>query len=355
MHRTHLKVLGGALGLLLTALLISTVFYRWNLGGDAPLLVPRFSVREFFRDLPGHLDWLVPFALLTASLIPLRAIQWQRTLSRKVPFAERYHLVAIGAFTHNALPGKVGDVFRAFLMSRSQRIPFVRSLGSVAVCKLLEFAALVSVAALSLLGPVGDLLAQFAVALRSAALGCLALVAAVVLLAHFAAPLARALKRRHRLPKLQRFLYEVGEGLGTARSFRGMALALLFSYPPVIASALAYGSGLAGMGLPHGLFAGAVVLGAIALGQTTPGLPVGMGVYYFVTSWMARKLGAAPQEAAAYAALTHVTTLLTNIIVGGLSVWKRGLGWRELIRRTRRAREEARQVEREAEVPEGAT
>lgn len=354
MHRTHLKVLGGALGLLLTALLISTVFFRWNLGGQ-PLLVPRFSGRDFFRDLPGHLDWLVPFALLTASLIPLRAIQWQRTLSRKVPFTERYHLVAIGAFTHNALPGKLGDVFRSFLMSRSQRIPFVRALGSVAVCKLLEFSALVSVAALSLLGPVGDLLAQFEVALRSAALGCFVLVIAVVLLAHFAAPLALALKRRHRMPKLQLFLYEVAEGLGTARSFRGMAVALLFSFPPVLASASAYGSALSGMGLQYGMFAGAVVLGAIALGQSTPGLPVGMGVYYFVTSWMARKLGAAPQDAAAYAALTHLTTLLTNIGVGAISVWKRRLGWRELIRRTRRAREEVRQVEREVEIPDSVT
>jgi hypothetical protein len=112
---------------------------------------------------------------------------------------------------------------------------------------------------------------------------------------------------------------------------------------------------MAGMGLRHGLFAGAVVLGAIAVGQSTPGLPVGMGVYYFVTSWMARKLGAAPQDAAAYAALTHVTTLLTNIGVGAISVWKRGLGLRELIRRTRRAREEVRQVEREVEMPESAT
>jgi hypothetical protein len=339
MRRTHLKVLGGAVGLVLTSILISTAFFRWNLAGHGPLLIPRFSLQEFVQDLPGHLDWLVPFALLTASVIPLRAVQWQRTLARKVPFAERYHIVAIGAFTHNALPGKLGDVFRSFLMSRSQQIPFVRSLGSVAVCKLLEFSALVSLAALSLLGPVGDLLSQFAVALRSAAIGCLALVAAVVLLAHFAAPLATALKHRYRMPKLQLFLYEVSEGLGTARSFRGMAVALLFSFPPVLASALAYGSGLAGMGLRHGIFAGAVILGAIALGQSTPGLPVGMGVYYFVTSWMARKLGAAPQDAAAYATLTHLTTLLTNLGVGGLSVWKRRLGWRELIQHVERAAE----------------
>jgi glycosyltransferase 2 family protein len=348
--RTHLKVLGGAVGLLLTSILVSTAFFSWNLGGGGPLLTPRFSTGDFVRDLPGHLPWLLLFMLLAASMIPLRAVQWQFTLAPKVPFIERYHIVAIGAFTHNALPGKLGDAFRAFLMSRGQDIPFLQSLGSVAVCKLLEFCALVSLAALSLLGPVGDLLAQFAVALRTAAIACLGLVTGVVLLAHFAEPLAEALNRRHRLPRVQLFFREVSAGLGTARSFRGMAVALLFSFPPVLANALAYGSGLAGIGLEEALFAGPVILGAISLGQSTPGIPVGMGVYYFVTSWMARKLGAPPEDAAAYATLTHLSTLLTNLTVGGISVWMKRLGWRELIRRTRRARDEIRHVEKEAEV-----
>ena len=349
--KTHLKVLGGILGVCLTAVLISSVFFHWNLSGKAPLLTPRFSFAKFIHDLPHHVPWLLAFMALSASLIPLRAVQWQRTLSKRVPFKERYHTVAIGAFTHNALPGKLGDIIRSFLLSRSQNIPFVRSLGSVAVCKLLEFAALVLVASLSLLGPVGDALVQFAGALRTASILCVALVVAVVLLAHFSSPLARMLSRRGKLPRVQAFLVEVALGLGTARSFRGMLMALLFSLPPVLANASAYGVGLAGMGLNGGFFAGAVILGAIALGQSTPGLPVGMGVYYFVTSWMARKLGASPEDAAAYSTLTHLATLSTQLAVGGISVWVRRMGWRELIRKTKRAREEVRQVADQVETP----
>ncbi len=349
--KANLKVLFAVVGMILTVALMSTAFFRWNLGGgDAPLLTPRFPLGEFFRELPSHLDWLLLFILLSASMIPLRAVLWQKTLLQKVPFKERYHLVAIGAFAHNALPGKLGDVIRAFLLSRSQKMPFVRSLGSVAVSKLLEFVALIGVAALSLIGPVGDALDRFAPALRGAALACLGLVALVVLLAHFAQPLARWLHDKHRLPKAQGFLHEVSEGLGTARSFRGMFLALLFAFPPVLANALAYGVGLWGMGLPGGLFAGAVILGAIALGQSTPGLPVGMGVYYFVTSWMARQLGATPEQAAAYATLTHLATLGTQLAVGGISVWVRRIGFKELMSRGRKAREEARHVADDAEA-----
>ncbi len=341
--KVSVKLLLAVVGAIATVVLMSTAFFRWSFEPGQPLLTQRFPLGQFVRDLPQHFGWLLLFVLLSASMIPLRAVLWQRTLGQKVPFKERYHLVAIGAFAHNALPGKLGDVIRAFLLSRSQKMPFVRSLGSVAVTKLLEFAALIAVAALSLVSPLGGALEQFTPALRGAAIACIALVVLVVVLAHWSAPLAHWLRRKHRLPKAQVFLDEVAEGLGAARSFRGLTVALLFAFPPVLANALAYGVGLWGMDLPGGLMAGALVLGAIALGQSAPGLPVGMGVYYFVTSWMARQLGATPEQGAAYATLTHLATLGTQLAVGGISLWVRRIGFKELIRGGRRARQRARE------------
>jgi glycosyltransferase 2 family protein len=349
--RTLLKVLLGVLGVLISVVLISTVFYRWELGGPGPLLVPRFPLGEFFRELPDHLPWLIPFLLLSASVIPLRALQWQRALQRRVPFKERYHLVAIGAFTHNTLPGKLGDVIRSFLMSRTQRLPFLHCLGSVAVCKLLEFAALMLLVAASFLGPFAETMAQFETALKVAVSLCIGLVALVVLLAHYSIPLARALHRRHRLPRAQNLLQHVGDGLGTARSFRGMAVALLFSVGPVLAPALAYGLALRGLGISGGLFAGAVVLGAIALGQALPGVPAGLGLYYFVTSWVARSLGASEADAAAFSTLTHLGTVFSQISVGAVSVFLRKIRLRDLRRGGSLAREAAHHVAHEAVEP----
>lgn len=350
--RTVLKVLAGLVGAVLSVLLVSTAFFRWNLGGDGPWLIPRFSFSKFFRDLPGHLRWLVPFALLSASIIPLRAAQWGRTLRKHVPYKERYHLVAIGAFTHNALPGKLGDVIRSFLMSRTQRIPFVQTLGSVAVGKLLEFLALMLLVASSFLGPFAETMSHYAGALRVAVALCVGLVVLVVLLAHYAHDIADWLHRKHnRLPRVQTFLQHTWEGLGTARSFRGMAVALLFSIGPVLAPALGYGLGLQGMGIRGGLFAGAVVLGAIALGQSAPGVPAGMGLYYFVTSWAARSLGAAEEDAAAYATLTHLATVLTQVAVGAVSVHVRKLRLRDLRKGGALARDAAHHVTHDALEP----
>ncbi len=345
-----LKALIAVVGAVLTVLLVSTAFVQWRFSGPGPLITPRFPLRAFFADLPGNLRWLIPFAMLTALMIPARAIQWQRALKHPVAFKERYHLVAIGGFCNNAIPGKLGDVIRAFLLARSRRIPFVEALGSVAVCKLLEFAALMLLVAVSFLGPFGATMSRFAAATRAAVAACLGLVALVVLLAHHSHRLSAWLERRGQFPKVQMFLVNVGEGLGTARSLRGMARLLAFSVPPVLAPAIGYGLGLSGLGIEGGVFAGAVVLGAIALGQSAIGVPAGTGIYYFVTSWSARSLGATEAEAAAYAALTHLGTIATQLAVGGISVWARKIKLSELRqRKDLAARAVERVVEREIE------
>jgi hypothetical protein len=345
-----LKALAGALGAALTVLLVSTVFVRWRFSGPGPLVSARFPIGEFVGNLPRHLPWLVPFAALTALVVPARALQWQRALRRRVPFMERYHLVAIGGFCNNALPGKLGDVIRSFLLARSWGIPFVEALGSVAVCKLLEFVALMLLVAASFLGPFGATMSRFAAATRVSVVVCLGLVSVVVLLAHHAHPLSAWLERRGRFPKVQMFLVNVGEGLGTARSLRGMAKLLLFSVAPVLAPAIGYGLGLSGLGIREGLFAGPVVLGAIALGQSAIGVPAGTGIYYFVTSWSARSLGATEAQAAAYAALTHLGTIATQLAVGAISVWARKIKLGDLRRRKDLAADAVEEVvEREAE------
>lgn len=345
------KALLAVFGLVLSVVLLSTAFFKWNLGGAGPLLQPRFPLGAFVRDLPGHLVWLVPFMLLQASLIPLRAVQWQRTLRRPVPFKERYHLVAIGAFVHNALPGKLGEIMRSFLLSRTQRIPFLRCLGTVGVCKLMEFAALMLLVTLSLLGPFGQTLSRFQGELKVAVSLCVGLVALVVLLAHWSGPLAFALHKRHKLPRVEGFLHHVSEGLGTARSFTGMAKVFVFSVAPVMASALAYGLALHGIGISGGLFAGAVVLGAISLGQSLPGVPAGMGIYYFVTSWAARSLGASAEDAAAFSTLTHLGTVISQVAVGGISVHLRKIRIRDLRKGGSLAREAATHVAHDAVEP----
>lgn len=345
-----LKSLLAVLGVAISAVLLSTVFFQWSFEGPGPLLTPRFSLENFARDLPRHLTWMVPFILLSAAIIPLRAVQWQRALPKPVPLKERYHFVAIGAFANNTIPGKLGDVVRAFLLARTQKIPFISSIGSIAVCKILETAALMVLVSACLLGPFGETTQQFRSALQVAVPALLGLVVLVIVLAHHAPNLAASLHRRGRMHRTQEVLISIGQGLGAARSFRGMFLLLLFSIGPVVAPALGYGLGLRGMGIPGGVWAGPIVLGAIALGQTAIGVPAGLGIYYFVTSWTARNLGASPEDAAAFAVLTHLSTITAQLGVGAFSVWKRKLRLSELRQHGKQATRELKHVPADADA-----
>lgn len=338
-------------GAIITILLGSTAFFDWHFGDAQPLLTPRFSVREFGAALTSNLGWLVAFFVLSAAMLPLRAVQWQKTLQPHTPFSERWHFVNVGAAVHNLLPGNLGDVTRAFLLARTQKLPFLVGLGSVAVCKLLELAALLILTAIALTLPFWERIPQVIHVLRVGAWVCVGLVLLVILLARFSRPLANRLSARKRLPRVRRVLLEIDEGLGTARSFRGMAVALLFSFPPNLAAAFAYGLGLQAMGISHGLLAGTMVLALIALGKGTPGLPTGPGMYFLVVSWAARELGATAQEAAAYALLTNVATGLSHWVPGMVSLAIRRIRWSELKRQTSLAAEAARSVREQAPRP----
>jgi uncharacterized membrane protein YbhN (UPF0104 family) len=322
------KWLATVLGVLLTAAMVASAFFE--LQPHAPWLLPRFSGAAFLAQLPRQWPWLLGFSLLSLAVLPLRALQWQSALRKRVSFSERYHVVAMGALVHNAVPGKLGDIFRALLLSRRHGMPFAEVLGSVVVCKLLELAALLALVALSFAGPFGRSLAPFEGGARWALMLCVCGLLGAWLLAVRAEPMAGWLESRDRAPRLRTLLRQVGAGFSAARSPRSFGRALGLSVGPVVAAALAYGVGLSGLGVPGGVAAGAVVLGAIALGQATPGMPVGLGLYYLVTSWAARALGAAAEDAALFAVLTHSATVLTQVAAGAVSLRVRRFRWAEL-------------------------
>lgn len=343
------RAAAGVAGLVLSTVLMGTAFFKPRIVDGALSLTPRFTIGAWIHDLPSHLPWVAAFALLTASIIPLRALQWRFTLGERAPaFGQRYHAVAIGAFFHNAIPGKLGEFVRAFILARRHKLPFFECLGSVLLCKLLELGALVTLVAIALAGPLGGATPTLSTALFIAVGLCVALAAVAILGARHAVPLAKHLERRNKLPRLRMALLHMGNGLHATRSPRRLGLGLLASLGPVLAPAIAYGVALQALGVKNGLFAGGIVLGAISLGQLTPGLPVGMGMYYLTTSWAARSLGATPAQAAAFAALTHVATFTTQLLVGAISLAIHRIKPRELLRE----REAAMSLESMAAIPE---
>jgi hypothetical protein len=316
-QRKAFRIAGAILGTLVSVLVITAIFVRvgWNHGLE---LDWRLSPLELARSVPGQLHWLVPFAGLTALMLVARAVQWQAALRPRVPLAARYHLVAIGALVHNTIPGKLGDVTRAYLLGRERQLPFVESVGAVAACKLFEFFWLVGLAVAALAFSPG--LAEFSPALRIASASCGALVGLALCAGRFAPHFAA----RVRCPKVRKVIESIGHAFSRTRSAGSLARLVVLSALPVLCSATAYGLGLSGIGVARGLWLGPVVVGAIALGQSLLLVPAGTGLYYVATTFVAHKLGASSSQAVIFAACTHLATLFPQLLLGALSLWRRG-------------------------------
>lgn len=327
-RRAHAVAL--AVGVVAGAVLVGLVFFRVRLEGGLSVS-PRFDLGRFVRHLPRHGRWLAGFALLAASLAAWRALVWRLVMRPSAPYADAYHATAMGALVHNTIPGKLGPLAAAWLLARSARRPFAPLLSSQLLAKLLEMGALVGVGAVAA-AVLGEQAAVGRVALAGAAV-FLALAGGAVAIG-WAAPGAGQ-RLGARLPRAGAFVGAVGDGLRNAGSPARLAVAGACALGPALTAAASYAVPLASFGIERPLAGGAVVVAVITFGQLTPGLPVGTGVYWALSSWAARRLGASAEDAAALAILTHAGMVVSQLAVGGISALARRGALRELLRRRR--------------------
>lgn len=307
-------------GAALTGGLIGSAFYRPSFDGGFHI-VERFPVDEWFAALPSHLPWLLVFAIFSASVVPLRAWKWGYLLGKDRPrYADRYHSVAFGLLAQNVIPGKMGEPVRAYSLSRFSGLPFFRTLGTIAICKLSDLFALVLLVLISPAGPIFGAAEGLRGGLVGVGAAVPVLVALLVVVALHAPRLAGWLEARNRAPRLSRTIRHLAEGIRGATP-KGVAKHVGATVVAIASVGFGYTVALHGTGVENvGLLSGVVVLAAITLGQAPPGVPAGLGMYYLSCSWAARMLGASAEQAATIAVLTHLGTVVSHAGVGLASV-----------------------------------
>ena len=310
------RILTAIAGIALTAGLIGSAFFRPSFEGGFHL-VERFPLAEWFAALPSHLPWLFVFALFSASVVPLRAWKWGYLLGRDRPrYPDRYHSVAFGLLAQNVIPGKMGEPVRAYSLSRFSGIPFFKTLGTIAICKLSDLVALVLLVTISPAGPIFGAADGLRGGLVGVAVAVPILVMLLVVVALHAPTLAGLLERRNKAPRLSRTIRHLAEGIRGATP-KGVLKHVLATHVAILSVSLGYTVALFGVGVEGvGILSGVVLLAAITLGQAPPGVPAGLGMYYLSCSWAARMLGATGEQAATIAVLTHLATVVSHAGVG---------------------------------------
>ncbi|WP_373048943.1 lysylphosphatidylglycerol synthase transmembrane domain-containing protein [Vulgatibacter sp.] len=320
----------------LTAILIGSAFFKPVFAGGFRI-EPRFPIGQWFADLPSHLWWVLVFAIFTASMAPLRAWRWGFVLPRPKPhYEDRYHAVAIGLLANNAVPGKLGEAIRSmsltrFSEQRGRAIPFAQSLGTVLVCKLIDVIALLTLVSLSPSGPFFGATTSLKGGFVGVVIVLPVLIALLFLTARYAPKIADWLHAKGRSPKLENTLRELAVGVAASGSLLHVGKAFGATLIAIGAVATGYTFAMYGVGMEPGVTAGIVMLAAVTLGQSPPGVPAGLGVYYLAATWSARLLGATAEQAATLAVLTHLTTVLTHMSVGGVSLFVRKVRLRDFL------------------------
>jgi glycosyltransferase 2 family protein len=289
---------------------------------------------------------MVLAAALATGTFPLRAIRWRPILdpvAPKLPYGKLWRATAIGMMINNVVPARVGEVARAFALSRSApQVPFSASLASLVVDRLLDAIMIFGLMFAAMLSPAfpqgaqisGRSVASYAIFGVTVTLIGLAAMYLFILFPARVLALWDAMTRRLS-PKIavrgRELLVSLASGLSVLRSPRRFAVVLWWTLAHWLLNALAFWVGFraAGMDLP---FSAALFLqGIIAIGVAVPQAPGFFGVFEnFARLGLAGIYGVSADAAVSWAIGYHLLSFIPITLIGAWCFVRAGLSIGEL-------------------------
>ena len=302
-------------GVIISLLLIATIFYfvDWN---------------RFLAALRSANYAILAVAIVLGfAWLGIRAIVWRTLLRERVPYSKVFHSLNEGYLLNNFLPFRLGELGRAFLLSRKSDLSFVEILPTIVIERSMD---LVFSAAL--------LLGALPFVVGAAGAGRIAIILGVVVLIGiaFLYILARndvwALDTFHKLsarwPALQRFggnlLESFLTGLGVltdgwlfARFMFWMALNWGMAAVSYYLTILAF--------FPQAHFTwGMFGLGAAAFGGAVPSAPGAIGTFEGAFGGALTLLTHDQSTSLAVALTARFVNYLTSLTLGGYALSREG-------------------------------
>jgi uncharacterized protein (TIRG00374 family) len=293
--------------------------------GAATLLAWRVDFHDVTTALrAANVAWLVPAFVLFILMFMLRAWRWSVLLGR-TPFWATWHANVIGYFFNITLPLRLGEIARAYVISKSSPVTMPRALSAVFAERLIDLASVVL-----LFSWFARLIPMRASFTRAATVGSAAVVICVfigVLVVIKGEHVERRLPARLRAP-----FHQIREGLRTLGSMKTIAQTLVLTIA-VWVFTIGIGAACLKAFLPSDqdiTRAGLVVVIA-NLGGALPSAPGGLGVVQgFATSALVVPFGVDESRALAFVLVWTLAPQLSLVLLGFLSIGRVGLSFREI-------------------------
>lgn len=268
--------------------------------------------------------WIAATMPLIMLAVVIRCWRWQLLFlpHDRVRLWSTITSTLIGYMFNSVLPGRVGELARASLISRTDSVSTSRAVGTIFVEKILDILALlVMLGALTAIMPLPSLVTSGGVA-AAIAFGAVAIVFFV--LSNCRAPFVRWAERfLDHLPVLRRvqpsrvadMVLGAADGL---RDPRRLAAQIVVSLVLWATAALTVVVTMQAFHLNVPWTVGALVLVATNLGMTVPSAPASVGVYHWLVVVVMTFFGVDEAAALAFAFVVHALAFGSFVIVGAL-------------------------------------
>lgn len=304
-------------------------------------------------DLPALVEILsdasIPMLLLVIPFLAcsylFRIARWKVLLApvSEVSFGQITGPLLTGFAVNSLLPGRVGELLRALMLSRKSRIPRASCFATVVLARLFDGLTLTAFTLGLLLTGWNSMGETTRLGLIGAGLLYIGVLAGLVSLRIWSEKAARAMSAPVKLlssklgDRLQSLLLSFSRGLAVLQSGRevvtvaalsaGVWLSLVVSVVPAFAS----------LGLSLRWSYPFLVLVLAAFGMLIP-TPAGTGtVHYAIGVVMPTMTAIGPTDAKALAIVFHATQFLPIIVAGLLGAAREGVGARDMERMAERA------------------
>ncbi len=270
---------------------------------------------------------LLALATLVLTLV-FRSLRWQVLLGGGVSLGRCWSVLNIGYLVNTALPLRIGEVARAYLISRGHKFSGSHALASVALERILDALSVVVLLGLGL--PYVHSSDLFVSAGRVTALigvgGLVAMFAAAIwpgLVQRLGDPvIARVFGRSG--PRWSRRLADALAGLSSLREPRRLILVLLWTAAIWVCAIGTIYCGARAILPAVPLSTAVFVLAALGLGVAVPSSPGQIGVYEWTARTAFALTGVGESQGLPIGIIMHVINLLPLVVFGVIALSREG-------------------------------
>ncbi len=277
-------------------------------------------LEDLRRDLAGLVwPWLMPAVALDIFGYVLQGLRWRLLLAPigRVSTAETTQAIYAGLFANEVLPLRVGELVRAYLISRRLGKELLTVLPSMAVERLFDgiwLAACVGITAIVI--PLPGTLMHAVDILGAGVLAATGLFLWIVL--------RQAGRWSAGRWRVQRALARLGAELRMIARTARVPSSLAFSLLVLLSQAGAFWLGMKAYGLPLGMWAGVAVFLIVRLGTAVPNAPANVGTYQFFTVLGLQFFGVDKTTAAGFSLVVFVILTIPLWVLGAAALGRSG-------------------------------